>query len=58
MTALLYGFGKSLDIGATLKRDDFIKNDTLAIKSDWDAIGNDLNYAIKQIDTDLKNGEN
>jgi len=47
-SAFMHGMSKTCDLGAAIKPPWplFEEDDTLAIQSDWEAVGEDLEYAF------------
>ncbi|MBI5970771.1 MAG: hypothetical protein HY884_06415 [Deltaproteobacteria bacterium] len=55
---LLRGTSTILDIGATLRKPViFIDNDVKALKSDWEAVGGDLWFAINKFKEEQEKGD-
>lgn len=53
--AFLSGIATVLDIGVTLRRKpNVVRNDAMALKSDWKAVGKDLRVAIGRFKDDQK----
>ena len=55
--SFLEGYGRALDIGATLNEYNHSKTpeeaDTAAIKSDWQAVGDSIEYAIEKFSEEI-----